>query len=148
MNDIKYLLKQYSDLQIEIRELEQRITKLQNKKIKVEHDRVKGSSDAFPYTERSFLIEGYNYPEADRKEARLITYNNLLCRRKAKCEDMKLEIEEFISNIPDSRTRRVFQYRYIDGLEWLRIARIFGKYEESYARKIHDRYLENLEKNN
>lgn len=142
--DIKDLLKQYTDLQIETRELEQRITKLQNKQIKIEFDRVKGSSDVFPYEPRSFTVRGYNYPEADRKEARLIKYNNLLCRRKSKCEDMKLQIEEFISNIPDSRTRRVFQYRYIDGLEWLRISRIFGKYEESYARKIHDRYLEGL----
>lgn len=142
---MKELLKQYTDLQIEIRELEQRITKLQNKKIKVEFDRVKGSSDVFPYTERSFTIEGYNYPEADRKEERLVKYNNLLCRRKQKCEDMKLEIETFINNIPDSRTRRVFQYRYIDNLSWLQIAMRMNRVHESYPRKIHDRYLEGIE---
>ncbi len=143
--DIKNLLKQYTDLQIETRELENRIVKLQNKQIKIEFDRVKGSSDVFPYTERSFLIEGYNYPEADRKEATLIKYNNLLCRRKQKCEELKLQIEEFISNIPDSRTRRVFQYRYIDGLSWQAIAMRLGRVHESYPRKdIHDKYLENL----
>lgn len=64
--------------------------------------------------------------------------------RKSKCEDMKLEIEKFISNIPDSRTRRVFQYRYIDGLSWLQIAMRMNKVHESYPRKIHDRYLENI----
>ena len=59
---------------------------------------------------------------------------------------MKLEIEEFISSIPDSRTRRVFQYRYIDNLNWYQIARRLGKYDESYPRKvIHDKYLEGLE---
>lgn len=141
---MKQLLSQYNDLKIEIAELENRIVKLQNKPIKIEFDRVKGSSDVFPYTERSFLIEGYNYPEADRKESRLIKYNNLLCRRKQKCEDMKLQIEEFINNIPDSRTRRIFQYKYIDGLEWLPIAMRLGKIHESYPRKIHDRYLEGL----
>ncbi|WP_312667440.1 hypothetical protein [Tissierella praeacuta] len=143
--DIKDLLKQYNDLQIEIKELEQRITKLRNKKIKIEHDRVKGSSDAFPYIERSFTIEGYNYPEADRKEERLIKLNDLLCRRKSKCEDLKLQIEEFIFNIPDSRTRRVFHYRYIDNLSWQAIAIRIGKTHESYPRKeIHDKYLNNL----
>lgn len=143
--DIKDLLKQYSDLIIEIKELENRIARLQNKQIKVEHDRVKGSSDVFPYIERSFLIEGYNYPEADRKEASLIKYNNLLCKRKHKCEEMKLQIEEFISSIPDSRTRRVFQYRYIDNLSWQAIAMRLGRVHESYPRKdIHDKYLNNL----
>ena len=43
------------------------------------------------------------------------------------CEDLKLQIEKFISDIPESRTRRVFQYRYIDNMEWLPIAYRIGK---------------------
>lgn len=34
---------------------------------------------------------------------------------------------------------------YIDGLTWQQVSRRIGGYEESYARKIHDRYLEGLE---
>ncbi len=48
---------------------------------------------------------------------------------------MKLQIEEFINNIPDSKTRRVFQYRYIDNLCWQAIARKISKTDESYPRK-------------
>lgn len=140
----KELLKQYCDLQKEIQELEARIEKTKNRKIKVERDQVKGSSPHFPYEPRTFTVEGYNYPGADKKEELLIKYNNLLCRRKQRCEELKLEIEEFISNIPDSRVRRIFQYRYIDGLEWLPIAMRMNKVHESYPRKIHDRYLESL----
>lgn len=143
--NVKNLLSQYADLQHEIKDIDKRIIRLENKKIKVERDSVTGSNPNFPYEPRHFTIEGYSYPEADRKEARLIGLNRLLNKRKEKCEDMKLQIEEFISTIPDSRTRRVFQYRYIDNLSWQAIAMRIGKIHESYPRKIHDRYLESLD---
>ena len=134
----KKLLTQYTDLKAEIKDLEKSIDKLSD--FKVEHDKVTGSDSEFPYIKRSFTIEGYNIQNIDR----LNELKKLLIDRKSKCEDMKLEIEKFISNIPDSRTRRVFQYRYIDGLTWLQIAMRMNKVHESYPRKIHDRYLENI----
>lgn len=136
----KKLLTQYTDLQQEIKDLEKRIDKLSN--FKVEHDKVTGSNSEFPYQPRSFTIEGYNIQDVDR----LNKVKSLLVERKDKCEDMKIEIEKFISTIPDSRTRRVFQYRYIDNLGWLQIAYRIGRTDESYPRKIvHDKYLEGLE---
>lgn len=145
MSDIKNLLKQYNSLIEEIKDLERNIKKTQDYKVKVEKDKVTGSNPYFPYNFQNFNIEGYNYPEADKKEGRLFKLNELLIKRKCKCEDMKLEIEEFINNISDSRTRRIFQQKYIDNLEWLPIAMRMGKVHESYPRKIHDRYLEGLE---
>jgi vacuolar-type H+-ATPase subunit I/STV1 len=137
----KKLLTQYTDLQAEIKDLEKRIDKLSN--FKVEHDKVTGSNSEFPYQPRSFTIEGYNIQDVDR----LNTVKSLLVDRKEKCEDMKIEIEKFISSIPDSKTRRVFQYRYIDGLSWQAIAYRIGKYDESYPRKlVHDKYLDSLDK--
>lgn len=136
--NMKKLLTQYTDLQAEIKDLEKRIKKLEN--FKVEHDKVVGSDSEFPYRPRSFKIEGYNIRDIDR----LNELKEVLIERKIKCEELKLEIEKFISNIPDSRTRRVFQYRYIDGLTWLQIAMRMNKVHESYPRKIHDRYLENM----
>lgn len=136
----KKLLTQYTDLQAEIKDLEKRIKKLEN--FKVERDKVTGSDSEFPYIKRSFTIEGYNIQDIDR----LNELKKLLIDRKSKCEDMKLEIEKFISSIPNSKTRRVFQYRYIDNLSWQAIAMRIGKYDESYPRKvIHDKYLEGLE---
>ena len=137
----KELLKQYCDLQKEIKELEQRIEHLRNKQPRVVSDTVKGSSKHYPYIERTFVITGF---EQDNREQKLERLNNILYKRKAKCGEMALEIEEFINNIPDSRTRRVFTLRYIDRLNWLPIARKTGGYDESYARKIHDRYLEKI----
>lgn len=136
--NIKYLLKQYNSLIEEIKGLEKRIDKLNN--FKVEYDKVVGSDSEFPYVKRSFTIEGYNIQDIDR----LNELKEVLIERKIKCEELKLQIEKFISNIPDSRTRRIFQYRYIDGLTWLQIAMRMNKVHESYPRKIHDRYLENI----
>lgn len=135
---MKKVLRQYNDLEKEIKNLEKRIEKLED--YKVEHDKVSGSNPYFPYQPRSFTIEGYNIQDIDKANK----LKKVLIKRKCKCEDLKLEIEEFINTIPDSRTRRIFQYKYIDDLEWLPIAMRFGKVHESYPRKIHDRYLEKL----
>lgn len=138
----KELLKQYCDLQKEIKELEQRIERLRSKSVQVVTDSVKGSSNDFPYVEKTFIITGL---EEDRREQQLEKLSNILYKRKAKCKEIAIEIEEFINTIPDSRTRRVFTLRYIDGLSWLQIARKIERYDESYPRKvIHDKYLEKI----
>lgn len=141
---MKELLRQYNDIKVEIKELEVRIENLRKKKIKIEKDSVRGSNPHFPYEQKSFVVEGYDYAGADRKELRLKLLSKTLKDRLDKCEELKLHIEQFISSIPDSRTRRVFQYRYIDNMEWLPIAYRIGGYDESYPRKIHERYLEKI----
>lgn len=141
----KELLRQYNDLLVEIRDIERKTDKLEKVESKCEQDSVTGSNPYFPYEPRTFRVEGYNIIEEENKNRRLDRMKKVLYKRKCKCEDMKLQIEEFISNIPDSRTRRVFQYRYIDNLSWQMIAIRIGKVHESYPRKdIHDKYLESL----
>lgn len=139
------ILKQYNSLIDEIKELEKEIKKLESQEPKREIDKVTGSNNEFPYQPRSFTIEGYNIYEEDK----IYKKKSILYERKIKCEELKLQIEEFISEIPDSLTRRVFRYRYIDGLSWQAIAYRIGKHDESYPRKmIHDKYLEGLKDEN
>lgn len=139
---MKDLLKQYTSILAEIKELEKEIKYLEKDESKREIDMVSGSNDVFPYQPRSFTIEGYNILKEDKTARK----RKILVKRKLKCEELKIQIEEFISNIPDSLTRRVFRYRYIDNLGWLPIARKIGRHDESYPRKmIHDRYLEGIE---
>ena len=142
--DIKKLLGQYRSIIEEIEELERDIKRLEKIEPKHEIDKVTGSNSEFPYQPRSFTISGYNIVEEEKRNYKISWKKNILIKRKNKCEELKIQIEEFISSIPDSRTRRVFRYRYIDGLEWRPISRKFGKYDESFARKIHERYLEGL----
>lgn len=133
--EITKLLKQYKDLCREIKELENYIEKLEkNRNVS---DIVAGSNNEFPYQIMNFKIEGLAHTDKLRK---------VLVERKVKCEQLKIKIEEFISDIPDSITRQVFQYRYIDGLGWQAIAYRIGRHDESYPRKVvHDKYLEGLE---
>lgn len=134
--EITKLLKQYKDLCREIKELENYIEKLEkNRNVS---DIVAGSNNEFPYQIVNFKIEGLAHTDKLCK---------VLVERKVKCEQLKIKIEEFISGIPDSITRQVFQYRYIDGLGWQAIAYRIGKHDESYPRKmIHDKYLDSLDK--
>ncbi|OLS02016.1 hypothetical protein [Tissierella creatinophila] len=136
---MKKTLKQYNSLIKEIKELNEEIERMKNKKYSYEKDSVTGSNSEFPYQPMNFNIEGIVTIDTTVKE-------KILINRKYKCEEIKLEIEKFISDIPDSLTRRVFRYRYIDNLEWLPIARRIGRHDESYPRKmIHDRYLEKID---
>lgn len=142
---MKDLLRQYNDLLVEIKDIERKIDKLEKIECKFEKDNVTGSNPYFPYEARTFRVEGYNILEEEKRNIRISRMKKILYKRKSKCEDMKIEIEEFINSIPDSRTRRVFQYRYIDNLNWQAIAMRIGKCHESYPRKdIHDKYLNNL----
>lgn len=142
--DIKKLLGQYKSIIEEIEELERDIKILEKQEPKHEIDKVTGSNNDWPYQPRSFTISGYNIVEEEKRNYKISWKKNILIKRKNKCEELKIQIEEFISTIPDSRTRRIFRYRYIDGLEWRPISRKFGKYDESFSRKIHERYLEGL----
>lgn len=135
---MKELLKQYKNIKEEIKDLKNRIKHLQS--AKREWDTVKRSSPCLPYREQTITIKGYGVIDANN----LNKLHQLLKERKIKCGELKIQIEEFISQIPYSRTRSIFQYRYIDELEWLPISRRIGGYDESFARKIHDRYLEGL----
>ena len=135
---MKQTLRQYNSIREEIKELRREIARLEKQEPKYATDKVTGSDDQFPYAKKHFTISGIV------EDKNLIRKKEILINRLKKCEELKLQIEEFISIIPDSRTRRIFQYRYIDELEWLPISMRFGKYDESFARKIHERYLEGL----
>ena len=131
-------LKNYRDLLTEIKRLNYRIEKL--KRETVEIDSVRGSNPNFPYQEVMFNIEGIvdNSVSVRRLQARLKKRQDL-------CLEEREKIEDFINHLPSSRLRLIFDLRYIEGKSWLSISKALGAYEESYSRKIHDRYFDSLE---
>jgi len=136
---MKQTLRQYNSIREEIKELRREIAKLERQE-KYATDKVVGSDNRFPYAEKSFTITGIV------EDKNLIRKKEILIDRFRKCEKIKIEIDKFITEIPDSLTRRVFRYRYIDELNWQAIAFRIGKHDESYPRKlVHDKYLEGLE---
>ena len=133
----KEILKQYSDLKHEVYRLEKRINKLRQRNI--EHDRVSGSNSEFPYQLVQITIEG-----VPNNSDRIHRLEGILRKRKGHVEELQLQVEEFIASIPDSRTRMIFEDRYVHCKGWVAISRKFGSVHESYSRKLHDRYLEGI----
>lgn len=134
---LKKNLNQFKDIKKEIKDLCIKINNYQkNNKVT---DLVRGTPDIFPYVERSYKIEGVNQKtqEIINKHLELLhnRYDSLLLK--------KMEIENFIDNIPTSRLRRIFEYRYIDNYKWNKIAYLIGGNATADSiRKEHDRYLE------
>ena len=129
----KETLENYRYLKKEIRQLERRISWLNTPL----SDAVRASNTEFPYQEIHIQIEG----EDPRKSSLEI----ILHKRLDACVDKVIVIERFISSIEDSRVRMVFQRRYVDGWSWQKISRSMGSMDESYARKIHERFLCTIE---
>jgi len=50
----------------------------------------------------------------------------------------------FIDDLPDSRLRRIFAFRYIDGLTWLQVAFRIGETDEQYPRRVHNKAVREL----
>lgn len=125
----KETLENYRYLKKEIRQLERRINRLHTPL----SDRVTASNTEFPYQPMHVRIQGVDIKKQALEE--------ILRKRLAACLDETIRIEDFISSIEDSRTRMVFQRRYVDGWTWVKISIMLGSSDEAYARKIHNRYL-------
>ena len=133
-------LNQLNDLKAEIRELEQKIIALKQKEIGRVQDKVKSSSKNFPYIQGSTTIEGFDRKGEERRDDLLYTKKMLLISRKTKAEQEEIRLTQYINNIPDSRIRRIMQYKYVEGYSWQHIANIMH-YDKSYPEKLITRYL-------
>ena len=128
----KEQLGQYKCLCLEIKELENRLNNLKSQEVT---DKVIASDSDFPYNQYELKIKGYEDDKYIEKiRARLI-------RRIRRCKKLRIEIEDFIEGIEDSRIRLIFELRYIHGKSWVYISNKLGSSDESYARKSHDRYI-------
>ena len=128
----KEQLGQYRCLCLEIKELENRLNNLKTQEVT---DKVLASASDFPYNQYELKIKGY---EDDKYIEKI---RSRLIRRIRRCKKLRLEIEDFIEEIEDSRIRLIFELRYIHGKSWVYISNKLGSSNESYARKSHDRYI-------
>ena len=129
----KEKLIQYCDIKEEIKRLEKRIERLRKQPDYVA-DVVQNG-----YKHHA-VIRGY-----DRKrEHKLDVLEDILQERHDTLLSIQIEVETFIDTIPKSDIRDIFTYRYIDNMEWHKIAQKMKLNDESVPRKRHDRYLEKI----
>ncbi len=120
----KNILQEYIDACELVKETEQEINKLNQKKKTVIQTNVKGSMHEFPYTEQRFKIQGTAFSVKD--DSSLRHEEKLLVQRKARAEQIKIEVEEWMLTIP-SRMQRIIKYRYLEGMSWGQVAVMMGR---------------------
>ena len=93
--------------------LEEKMEKLNERaeRIPAVIGKVKGSLDTFPYIETHRRIIMDEPKQADMID-RQMRINE---RRREQVEELLTEIEEFISLIPDSNARQIFELIYLNG---------------------------------
>lgn len=120
----KAVLQEYIDACELVKETEKEIQKLNQKKKTIIQTNVKGSMHEFPYVEQHFKVQGTTFTVKD--DSRLRYEEKLLERQKAKAEQNKLQVEEWMMTI-SSRMQRIVKYRYLEGLSWGQVATKMGK---------------------
>ena len=120
----KAILQEYIDACELVKETEKEIRKLNQKKKTIIQTNVKGSMHEFPYVEQHFKVQGTTFTVKD--DSRLRYEEKLLERQKAKAEQIKLQVEEWMLTIP-SRMQRIVKYRYLEGLSWEQVAAKMGR---------------------
>lgn len=110
----KKKLKQYRSLKKEQKMLEDKMEKLNERaeKIPTVTGKVKGSMDTFPYIETHMRIIMDEPKQAD------VIYRQMIIngKRQHQVDELLTEIEEFISLIPDSNARQIFELIYLNGM--------------------------------
>lgn len=115
----KSVLKQYIDLQEEIKETEVRIanTEKQIRKIESEGTVIDSVTGGVGGIQR-YKIEGFPCAEYGKLKERLYMRKATLQSLENELIDKIGEVETFIASIDDSRMRRIISFRFIDGMTW------------------------------
>lgn len=145
----KEILRQYTDMQQEIKDLARRIEqketlirKMEQRGYKVK-DTVKGTR--LNGTIGSITIEGFPEPDYHRQKTLLRNSKMRMQLKQEELLELTNKVEEFINNIKDARIRRIFRYRYLDDLTWVQVAHRMGKkLTADGCRMLHDRFLEKI----
>jgi len=135
---LKQKLSQYIDIKEEIKRLEKKIEKLEKEIGEIVSDVVDSTTSDFPFMQIHKKIQGLDI----EKQHKLDKLRSILKERYDKLLKAQIEVEEFIDTIPTSRLRRIFEYRYLEGYSWIKIAQFIGdKVTPDSVRVEHDRFL-------
>lgn len=119
----KKVLSDYIDACEFIKETEAEIKKLEKRR-RIVQDKVKGSNPEFPYEERSFSLQGMT--ETLAEAGRLARERQILEDQKAEAEELKLQVEEWMQEIP-FRMQRIIRYKFFKELTWEEVATLMGR---------------------
>ena len=119
----KKILEDYIDACAFIKDTEADIKKLKKKR-KIVIDKVRGSNPEFPYQPQSFGIAGTTTTYAN--EDLIKSEEHILETQKRQAEELKLQVEEWIQEIP-FRMQRIIKYKVFNKLSWEEVAKLMGR---------------------
>ena len=103
--------------------------------------KVQASNKEFPYQRTSIEVSGCDIKDRRAWKEKQYALITKLYNERAELEQMKLEIDIFLTTIFDSLDRLVFEYLYRDGMTQQEVEdKLF--LDRSTVSKIVDRYLE------
>ena len=134
----KKKLKQYGALRKEIEIIDDKLDKLYERQSNIPTimGKVTGSSSEFPYIEVHTTVQMDEPGEADSVK-KLISIKKA---RKKQVSAVMLEVEEFISAIPDSTVRQIFELTFLEEKKQQEVADKVG-YSRSRISQIIKEYL-------
>lgn len=127
-------LKQYVALKKEIEALDKSIDKLYSRVEDVPEvlGKVQSSSSEWPYIETRVSVRMAEPKEMDAIKRRILFRK----RRKEKAEVQAAEIEEFISGLPDSIDRQIFEMVFLEGKTYEKVGESVGYTKGRVSQKI------------
>ena len=140
----KEILNQYSDLVAEISDLETKIQQIRKEIDKIEREGavVDTVSGGYGGTQH-FRIEGFPYPEYEKKRMLLKIREQQLLSYQIQQMEMVNEIERFLQGVDDAYMRRIIDYRVVRQLSWNRVADLMGgNSTEDSVRIAFSRFME------
>lgn len=121
----KEILNQYIDACELVKETEEDIRKLKERRQRIEQDSVKGSMPEFPYVAKNFHVEGLSYAEI-RNPGQLNIEEKLLEERKVQAEEVKRRVEQWMQTIP-IRMQRIVRMKIFEQMTWEQVATRMGR---------------------
>ncbi len=121
----KAILEQYIDACELIKETEADIRRVKKQRKTILQDRVHGSMHDFPYAAQSFKIQGMAYSVVSDPGA-LEAYERILEERKARAEEIKVQVEAWLNTVPQ-RMQRIIRFKFFEGLSWGEVAVRIGR---------------------
>ena len=123
----KEVLMQYNDLLKEVEEIRERIKTTEDQIQKLENeglvvDKVRGGEGGI----QNYRIEGFPYPEYNRKKTKLYLLRATLETAELDVLDKLTEVEKFIKGLDDSYMRRIIRMRVVERMPWKRITAKMG----------------------
>lgn len=136
--EFKENIKQYNDISRGIKDLKNRIRKIEEQS-RIVKDSVRGSSKSFPYTQHTCIVEGLEQNEKLKKRKRLLR------TKQKELECIKEQVEIYINTqIKDERIRQILEYKYIDGLSYIKIVHKLGGGTEDSIRMEIKRFFQKI----